>query len=155
MRRLSACLFEVPQVNIFLLLCLKLVETNNCRCRRAHTPRPLSLNNGAKRTPKVSLLHLNLACPSEIEKHWKRRVLPNQNDFSSCVPSCWVTPSSSQPGTRVSALWAPLVHQGALLFYFLALCLVIFLPLLTPASYSCCLGLTLARFQSVSTPQPE
>lgn len=111
--RLTACSFEVPRVNIFLLLRLKLVETNNRRCRRAHTPRPLSPNNRAKRTPKVSLLHLNLACPSETERHWKRRVLPNQNYFSSYVPSCWVTPSSSQPGTCVSALPAPLVHQGA------------------------------------------
>ena len=75
-----ACFSEVPQVSIFLLLCLKLIKSNSYMCGEDHTPwPPLSPNKKAKRDPRASLFRLNLACPSEIEKHWKRSVLPNQN----------------------------------------------------------------------------
>lgn len=51
---LCACFFEVPQVNIFLLLCLKLTESNICMCTEAHTPEALSSNNGVKKHLQLS-----------------------------------------------------------------------------------------------------
>lgn len=36
-----------------------------------------------KAPAKLSVLHLNLVCHSQVEKHWKRSVLPNQEGFSS------------------------------------------------------------------------
>lgn len=67
---LCTCFSEVLQVNIFLLLCLKLTESNFCTFRGlTHKAIEFKQQNFFKSTPKVPLLHLNLACQSEIEKH--------------------------------------------------------------------------------------
>lgn len=153
--RLCACLFEVLQVNTFRLLCLKLIESNNHRCKEIYTPRPRNPNSGAEKDPQSVSASFEFGLLIWNRKHWKRSGSSNWNYFSSCVPSCWATPSCSQPNWHVSPLCST-ISPTSPTFYSLALFHIVFLPLFVPSisliflSHSCPVSICLHTIPRVT-----